>query len=298
MAEDRMSADLQIQPDLVVLDQKTEQIVRNIGIPSCPAMLATLVREMRAEEPDFARIGKLVTSDVGLAAMILKTVNSPFFGLKTKATSVPQALSIMGLRNVVQLVTELLLRQAFPFADGEMMETLWEDSSSIAAICAWLAPRVRGVERDEAYTFGLFRDCGILTLMLKFSDYPRLFAASRTVDTIPLTEMEQKNYQIDHCQVGHYLAKSWHLPEPIYLAILSHHTSLAHTGRQTALAVASLKLIALGLVAEHLLGHYREGPASVEWQVSGASALECLGFSHADLITFTKEIHSLLAPAQ
>jgi HD-like signal output (HDOD) protein len=43
---------------------------------------------------------------------MLKTVNSLFFGLRTKATSVNQALQWMGVRNTVEIVTGLPLRQA------------------------------------------------------------------------------------------------------------------------------------------------------------------------------------------
>lgn len=286
-----------MQPNLTALDQEAEQIVKDIGIPPCPAILTTLVQKMRAEEPDFTKIGQLIGRDAGLAATVLKTVNSPFYGLRTKAASVQQALVLMGLRNVAQLVTALLLRQAFPCADSEIMERFWEDSSHVALISAWLAPRASGVGRDDAYTFGLFRDCGIPALLLKFTDYPKTLAAACGANGKRLTDLEEENYWIDHCQVGHYLAKSWHLPEPTCLAILCHHTYLPLASGHTELAAGSLKLIALGLVAGHLFKCYCGEPADLEWKMGGELALECLGFSHADLVTFTGEMHGILAPA-
>ena len=74
--------------DLEVLDREAEQIVKDIGIPPCPAILTKLMQEMREDEPDFKRIGKLIGGDVSLGAAMLKTVNSPFYGLNRKATSV------------------------------------------------------------------------------------------------------------------------------------------------------------------------------------------------------------------
>src|SRR5262249_39116975 len=108
--------------DLETLSPEAEQIVKSIGIPPCPALLAKLVREMRNDDPDFAKLGELIGSDVSLAAVLLKTVNSPFYGLRAKATSIRQALVFVGLRNVTQLVTGLLLRQAFPAGANARME--------------------------------------------------------------------------------------------------------------------------------------------------------------------------------
>ncbi|OGA03080.1 MAG: hypothetical protein A3H35_03660 [Betaproteobacteria bacterium RIFCSPLOWO2_02_FULL_62_17] len=281
--------------DLEVLNREAEQIVMDIGIPPCPAILTKLVRYMRDDEPDYPRIGQLIIGDVSLSAAVLKTVNSPFFGLNAKATSVPQALTLLGLRNVAQLVTGLLLRQAFPCGDSKTMERFWETSSNVALISSWLAPRVHGVGRDDAYTFGLFRDCGIPALLLKFADYPKTLAAARGDDAKRLAELEVENYGIDHPQVGHYLAKSWYLPEPTCLAILCHHEYLQLAGEHTELTAASLKLIALGRVAEHLFKSHCDDPPSADWRLGGEFALGWLGFSDADLVTFAQEMHSILA---
>ena len=110
------------------------------------------MQEIRAEEPDFLKISKLIGGDASLAAAMLHTVNSPFYGLRSKATSVQQAISLLGLRNVAQLVTGSLLRNAFPDCDSEWMEEYWESSSTIAQVSAVLAGKFKGFNRDEAYT--------------------------------------------------------------------------------------------------------------------------------------------------
>ena len=97
--------------DFATLDREAEQIVKEIGIPPCPGILTSLLREMREDEPDFKKIGRLIGSDVSLAAAMLKTVNSAFYGRKTKATSVQQALAMLGMRTVGTVVTGLLLRR-------------------------------------------------------------------------------------------------------------------------------------------------------------------------------------------
>jgi len=203
----------EMQQDLAVIDQEAEQLVKSIGIPPCPAFLTSLVREMRSDDPDFNRIAKLISGDVGLAAAMLKTVNPAFYGLPTKATSAQQALVLLGLRTVTHLVTGLLLQQAFPVAGGKFMERFWDMSSNIAAVAAQITRQIKSVSRDEAYTFGLFRDCGMPPLMIMFADYAQALAARVAHSERSISELEQEYCGIDHAQIGRYLAKSWHLSE-------------------------------------------------------------------------------------
>ena len=284
-----------MQQDLAAIDQEAERLVKSIGIPPCPAILTSLVREMRSDDPDFTRIAKLISSDVGLAVAMLKTVNSPFYGLSTKATTVQQALVLLGLRTVTHLVTGLLLRQAFPVANCKFMERFWDMSANVAAIAAQLTRQVKSVNRDEAYTFGLFRDCGMPLLMLKFADYARALATMGAHSGRSVSEVEEEYCGIDHAQIGHYLAKSWHLSEQVCLAILWHHDPSALAGDRPELPAASLRLIALGMAAEHVLRTYRDEPVAAEWQQSGTLALGHLDLSEADFADFSEAAQQVLA---
>src|SRR5688500_2256836 len=250
-----------MEQETAALDHEVEQIVKSNGIPTCPAILTKLVREMRDDDPDFTKIGRMIGADVGLAAAMLKTVNSPFYGLRSKATSVPQALALLGLRNVAQLVTGLLLRQAFSGANSREMEEYWESSSSVALLTAWLAPKVKGVNRDDAYTFALFRDCGIPVLMTTFDYDP---APCGTADPAAMLAAEHENYGVDHAALGYQLATSWLLPDSTCQAVLGHHNY-----GQDDLPASSAKLIALALAAEWLFTMHKTGKPCREWSAAG-----------------------------
>jgi HD-like signal output (HDOD) protein len=108
------------------IGKQADKIVRGIGIAPCPTILTKLLKELREDDPDYNKASKLISADMSLSAAMLKTVSSPFFGLRTKPTSVNQALQLMGLRNTIEIVTGLLLRQAFPAADNAAMEIFWQ----------------------------------------------------------------------------------------------------------------------------------------------------------------------------
>jgi HD-like signal output (HDOD) protein len=275
------------------LDDEAEQIIRELGIPACPAVLTRLLKEMRQDDPDFGTVTKLISSDVGLAAAMLKTVNSPFFGLRTKATSVQQAISLLGLRNVSQIVTGALLRMAFPDS-GEELDHYWERSSGIAQVAARLAKPLGAMDRDEVYTFALFRDCGIPLMLRKYPKYATFLSDDLATATRPFTQIEQILFQTDHARIGSVLATSWMLPEETSTAILYHHDYPAMV--ETELPAGSRRLIALALVSEFLYARHIGAPNCYEWDKGGSFASQLLGVDEAGLAAYDKEVDIALQP--
>jgi HD-like signal output (HDOD) protein len=266
--------------DNEALDRNADQIVKEIGIPPCPAILTKLLRETRADEPDFRRVGQLIGGDVALASAVLKVANSPFYGLPSKAASVQQALALLGLITVTQLVTGLLLRQAFPGSAGPGMERYWKESMATSLISALLARETARGDSGIACTYGLFRDCGMPVMLQKFRIYEDIFDGSALAPGEPVLEIENERYATNHARVGAQLARSWHLPESLCLAILHHHDLLHSAETRAAAEERVLDLVAIGLVADRLYA-LAAGTACHEWPLAGDWALSRLELSPA-----------------
>ena len=263
------------------LDREAEQILQGIEIPSCPAILTKLLRETRADEPDFRRVSQLIGGDVALAAEVLKVANSSFFGLRAKASSVQQALVLLGLNTVTQLVTGLLLRRAFQGSPGPGMERYWKASMATSLISAMLCRETAHGDSGIACTYGLFRDCGMPVMLQKFPIYADIFDGSAIILGEPVLEIENERYTTNHARVGAQLARSWHLPDAMCFAIQHHHdVSHAYEFLDEAEAGA-LSLIAIGLGAEQLYG-LAIGAACHEWVVAGDWALFQLDLSQKE----------------
>ncbi|MDH4191268.1 MAG: HDOD domain-containing protein [Betaproteobacteria bacterium] len=267
------------------LDSEAERIVKDIGIPPCPTILTNLVREMRHDEPDFRRVGELISGDVGLSASLLKTVNSPFYGLRTKATTIQQALALLGLEKVANLVTGLLLRQAFPHSNSAAMEGFWDSSSRVAALSAEFAGKLGGVDTDVAYTFGLFRDCGMPVLAAHFKDYDAILTGKALGPGDIVTAIEAERYGVTHAGIGYSLASSWFLADSLCEAVQNHHEYGLWPRRGTGASVSvganagSGPLGAIALAAEHISVRRQGGKAAREWVHGGAAVLNALGLS-------------------
>lgn len=262
--------------------------IRNIGIPPRPVILDKVDAEMRKDEPDFKHLAEIVGSDVGLAASVIKVANSPFFGFGKQARSVAEALLVLGLKTVVHTIAGQALKNTFPRVPS--LERFWDSAAQSARVSGWLAQRLRGRVRarpEEAYTFGLFRDCGIPVLMIPFPEYPKILAQANAETALPFTEIEDRLLSINHAVVGAELAEDWRLPVETQQAIRRHHDAAALAAPAAdRTELAAQQLIAIAQTAEHLIQANTGLSRTREWDKLGAACLALLdiGADELDLL--------------
>lgn len=265
--------------------------IRDIGIPPCPAILNQINAEMSKDEPDFKQLDCIICSDVSLAASLIAMANSPFFGLRTRVRSPKEALVMLGLSTASRTIAGLMLRKVFP--PTPYLEQFWHSSASIARLGGWVAKNVRSsvkVRTDDAYTFGLFRDCGIPILMRRFTEYADVIKRSKNEKELSFIELEQTVCPINHAAVGCLLAQSWWLPDDICLAIRHHHDhQLLEQGSDLTLPSTTLGLIAVVQLAEHLFQYHTGLSQGQEWHKLGAACLRLLDIDEGDLAAIYEE---------
>lgn len=260
--------------------------IRDIGIPPRPAILQRIQHEMQQDLPDFQRLAGYISADVSLSAGLMKTANSPYFGFRNRARTVPQALMMLGLDVASRAVAGLILRQVF--AAVPRLERFWDASARIARVAGWLAQQHGardGVRAEEAYTFALFRDCGIPILMRR---YPAYWDTLREANAEPLrsfTEVEEARWPTTHSIVGCVLAQSWWMPHETCLAIRHHHDADALAPQGAGLPPATRRMIALAHLAEHCVQAATGASATREWEKLGAAATGCLALDAGELDT-------------
>lgn len=259
------------------IDGTLEESVRDIGIPPRPAILERIDAEMRCCDPDFNRLAALISADVSLAAGLLKTANSAYFGYHARARTIVQALMVLGLDVTGRAVAGLILRKVF--IGMPIMERFWDASARIARTAGWLVLQLGaedGVTADDAYTFALFRDCGLPILMRKFPGYVSVLGEANADERNPFTEVEERRLPTNHAIVGSMLAQNWWLPEETCYAVRHHHDAMALEGG-AGLPPASARLAALANLAEHLVERVAGRSRSKEWTKLGTASLCALG---------------------
>lgn len=266
--------------------QDAEKFVESIGIPPRPAVVLAVMDEKSKDEPDLMVIAEAISRDVGIAAALLKTVNSPLFGLPRKVQSVAQAVGLLGLSRVATLMNSLALKTSL---GGPGIERFWDQSARSALICAWLAGKL-GHDRDSAYLFGLFRDAGIPLLIRRFKDYKDTLRQSNQ-DPRGFTMAEDERHAMNHAVVGAILARNWLLSETIRDAVRSHHDpDIFQTSNDSSVK----SLIALSHLAGQLENRYSRNHDDSEWNRFATPALTWLMLGEEEVSGLALEVSTLL----
>lgn len=275
------------RPHMVAAHKDMEQAMldetfKSIAIPPRPSVLLDLQTEMRRPEPDFSEIVRLVNLDVAMTALVIKTVNSPFYGLNRKAGTVDQAVSLIGLKQLMVIVTGYLTRQSLrgdPKALTRFLDTAGKRSYAMSR----LARGTRRVEPDVAQSFGLFCDIGIPLLLNRFPTYGQTLKLANEDASRSFTEIEQAAHHTDHALVGAMMARSWGLSSDVCLAIRLHHDYSLFDGPAKSSDNTIEYLVAMALVADLAIQRFAGLASGLEWAKAGERAVGALMFSAYDV---------------
>ena len=279
------------EPEL--LDLELERVMLSVGIPPRPSILLELAEESKKDDPNFHHIEHLVSSDVGLSAALLKTINSPFYGLRNKAGNIKQAIGMLGVTALTRVTSGMMVRKVFTAPGKINMERFWDASAKVALTTSYIAKQLPGMNRDEAYTFGLFQDCGIPVLMQRFPDYKETLGIANQTPERKFTDIEGERYNANHATTGYLLTKSWNMPEYLSSAIRFHHEHAMLADPQSSLPKESKNLIAMALLAERAVQLHSGMNNSVEWLKGGKTALFHLGLTESKFETIVADIKNI-----
>jgi HD-like signal output (HDOD) protein len=239
----------------------TEQVLNGILIPPCPATLTSIMREAKRPTAEMSKLAQLISQDAGVVGPLLKLANSPFIGLRSKVTSVMQAVSVLGIQSTVNLVQNISLRQSIG-GSSQSFDKFWERSSLTATIAEKIALKFPNVSKDDAYIAALFHDCGIPVLMMKFPDY-RDAVMTLCKQGKSICDVENVLFSTSHAVVGNMLTRSWMIPAHVSKAILHHHDpsifAASENIEENVLDLIAIIHMAECVIDEHL--HVRE----MEW---------------------------------
>jgi len=269
--------------------------VRDIIIPPCPELLVRLTAATATAEPDMGEIDRIASADVAMAAALIRQANSPAYALTQRVHTVGQALTVVGLKPAVRLLTGFLVRGAIR-SHSPVLSHFWESSTRRALACEHIGAQLYSLPEGLAHTFGLFCHVGIPVMMQGIRGYASTMTEALARKDRTFTQTENANHRTDHAVVGAIVAKTWNLPQEVALAIRLHHDFSCLN--DTAFADQVRQLVALGLIAEHLVHRHEGLPELREWQTHGAACKAFLQINDAEVENWVDELYPLLSAVE
>lgn len=267
-------------------DEQIRCVLQGISVPPQPQIMVDLQMEQVMPDPDLRAIARLISQDPGLSGALLKTVNSPFFGLANRIASIQQAVNLLGCRSVINLINAQSIRGELTDAAIVTLNRFWDSAQDVASTCLALAKRIGHPAPDEAYTLGLFHNCGIPLMLTRFPGYMTVQEeAYASVDAATrITDIENRVLDTNHAVVGYFVARSWKLPQTLCEAIANHHNALALFNDEWSDPQVKT-LLAILKMAEHICACHRvlgDQPKDHEWDAVAQLVLEYVGLSEYD----------------
>ena len=199
--------------------------VRNL--PPMPATAIELLRLLDDPETDASRIVETLQYDPAVTVAVLRLCNSAAMGVAQNVSSLQQAVVLLGMDRVVELVLAVQMR-GFLGAEqegyGMEADALWRHSIAVALACGLVDDRVPKPLRSTLFTAGLLHDIGKLVLdRFVGASYDEIHRRVRD-QGIAFLDAEREVLGYDHCIVGAALARHWKVPDAIVEPIRLHHT--------------------------------------------------------------------------
>jgi putative nucleotidyltransferase with HDIG domain len=210
-------------------DQKDQLLEQKLGsienLPTVPLVLRQVQKVVQNPSSSMDQIAAVVAKDQALASRTIRLVNSAFYGMRERVTSISHAIVVLGLNTLNSLMIGLSVVKLFKNSKflGFDPEKFWEHSFGTALIARALAKDVCPKDGETAFISGLLHDMGRMVLDQNLHDeFSKSLFQSRN-EAKPLYECEKAVLGFDHADAGAWLGRKWGLPDALIAGIGYHH---------------------------------------------------------------------------
>lgn len=270
-------------------------------LPALPAVVTRVLKETENPDVSAQTVEKLLGSDQALASKVLRVVNSAYYGLGGQVTSLSQAIMILGMpqvRNLVLSVSAISTMKPKTARQQETLKLFWLHAFAAAATTQIIAKEKRMNIQDAEVMFlsGLLHDIGKLFLFCMFSqtyDQVLKYAEEKRISTV---EAESRLLGITHGEIGGMMSKAWNLPACLHVLIERHEGPISLDDDPTAFVVH-----AADRLNEHLYFSTEDPTLKpmdelvLNWLAMDADSLDNLRFKVAQQLEEASALFGLLA---
>lgn len=195
-------------------------------LPRTVAEVTHLVTEDESE-PDPRKLADLVDSDPVIAATVLQRINSAYYGMRRRITSVRKAVMLLGfldVANVVLTAGMMRLEEIFAATDQQQLfNHIMQLSVGTGQFARELAQGLELSIEGPAYSAGLLHSTGRLIFLYGATDDYAALSHADDEHALPTADAEMFIFGISHPEIGARAASMWKLPDILTEAIL-HYT--------------------------------------------------------------------------
>jgi len=209
------------------------------SLPAVPRLYQLLSQELDSGRATPKSVATIIEQDMSMTVRLLQLVNSAFFGLARRITTIREAVTYLGFEPIRNLVASTEMFRAMSkmcSPVGFSLDAVQQHSQRVGMAAASLLTD-RELSRT-AYCAGMLHDIGRVVLAVSMPEaFSRASELAKRL-SIPLHEAEQQVFACTHADIGAHLLVLWGLPPALIEAVAFHHSPGALEDPQFGMAGA------------------------------------------------------------
>jgi len=197
----------------------------NIVLPEIPSIVFELNEVIANPLSSAEDIAQVVQRSPSLTALLLKIVNSPFYGFPSKIDKISLAVTLIGTREISGLALGISVISLFKRIPKEIlnMYSFLRHSLACGIISRILAAHKSIPQTEQLFVSGLLHDLGRLILYSYFPEEARnILGRARSTDML-LYLQENDSLGCNHTHIVKQLMQQWKLPIVLENNVFYHH---------------------------------------------------------------------------
>lgn len=224
---DRQVSDQPVPPvkQATAVDIRTDIRKKNIILPEIPSIVYEL-NEVTADPLTSADdIARVVSKSASLSSLILKIVNSAFYGFPSKIDNISRAVALIGSKEISSLGMGVVTMRLFKDIPQELIDltSFFKHCLACGVLSRLLAAHLNVQHTEQLFVAGLLHDIGRVIIFKYFPHQSKasLFEALDSGDLLYNTE--SKYLGCRHTHIGKDLFHQWKLPYSLENSTYYHH---------------------------------------------------------------------------
>ncbi|MCW8906856.1 MAG: HDOD domain-containing protein [Sedimenticola sp.] len=146
--------------------------------PSLPETTIRLRSILNDSSCDIPAAAKVLQTDPGLSAFILRVANSAGYMSRVPPKGLESALRRIGLESASNLATTFAIQSSFRCSDrgvNRLLLAAYAESTQVAVISHFLATRVKGLDPGKVMLAGLLQDIGVPPILIRLRERKEIY---------------------------------------------------------------------------------------------------------------------------
>ena len=207
------------------MNPKLQRLVsKSDKMPTLPTVYTKIQEAVEDPDTSFDDMARIILNDQGLSARLLRLANSAFYGYPSEVSTIPDALTVIGLQQFKNMALSTCIMDIFTGIPEDLvnMEQFWRKSIACGLCARIMALELREANSERFFLGGLMHKIGRLIIYKEEPEKALEIMEISKKRELHLHHIETEVLGFNHADVGGALLSNWRLPKSLSELVASH----------------------------------------------------------------------------